>query len=152
MPSDEDVLIERCRDELGDWRVCVLTPYGTRVHAPWCMAVTAKLRAERGIEVESMWSDDGFVLRLPENEEPLDASWLLPSPAELRDLVLRQLGSTSVFAAKFREAASRALLLPRRRPGMRAPLWQQRKRSADLLGVAVALRRRSPFCSKPIAR
>ena len=136
VPSDEDVLIERCRDELGDWRVCVLTPYGTRVHAPWCMAVTSKLRAERGIEVESMWSDDGFVLRLPENEEPLDASWLVPSPAELRELVLRQLGSTSVFAAKFREAASRALLLPRRRPGMRAPLWQQRKRSADLLGVA----------------
>ncbi len=136
VPSDEDILIERCRDELGDWRICVLTPYGTRVHAPWCMAVTSKLRAERGIEAESMWSDDGFVLRLPENEEPLDASWLLPSPAELRDLVLRQLGSTSVFAAKFREAASRALLLPRRRPGMRAPLWQQRKRSADLLGVA----------------
>ncbi len=136
VPSDEDVLIERCRDELGDWRICVLTPYGTRVHAPWCMAVTSKLRAERGVEAESMWSDDGFVLRLPENEEPLDASWLLPSPSELRDLVLRQLGSTSVFAAKFREAASRALLLPRRRPGMRAPLWQQRKRSADLLGVA----------------
>jgi ATP-dependent helicase Lhr and Lhr-like helicase len=136
VPSDEDVLIERCRDELGDWRICVLTPFGTRVHAPWCMAVTSKLRAERGIEAESMWSDDGFVLRLPENEEPLDASWLVPSPAELRELVLRQLGSTSVFAAKFREAASRALLLPRRRPGMRAPLWQQRKRSADLLGVA----------------
>jgi ATP-dependent helicase Lhr and Lhr-like helicase len=144
VPSDEDVLIERCRDELGDWRICVLTPYGTRVHAPWCMAVTSKLRAERGIEVESMWSDDGFVLRLPENEEPLDAAWLLPSPAELRDLVLRQLGSTSVFAAKFREAASRALLLPRRRPGMRAPLWQQRKRSADLLGVA------SQYTSFPI--
>jgi ATP-dependent helicase Lhr and Lhr-like helicase len=136
VPSDEDVLIERCRDELGDWRICVLTPYGTRIHAPWCMAVTSKLRAERGVEAESMWSDDGFVLRLPENEEPLDASWLIPSPAELRELVLRQLGSTSVFAAKFREAASRALLLPRRRPGMRAPLWQQRKRSADLLGVA----------------
>ncbi len=74
VPSDEDVLIERCRDELGDWRICVLTPYGSRVHAPWCMAVTSKLRAERGIEAESMWSDDGFVLRLPENEEPLDAS------------------------------------------------------------------------------
>jgi ATP-dependent Lhr-like helicase len=144
VPSDEDVVIERCRDELGAWRICVLTPHGTRVHAPWCMAVTAKLRAERGIEAESMWSDDGFVLRLPENEEPLDASWLLPSPAELRELVLRQLGSTSVFAAKFREAASRALLLPKRRPGMRAPLWQQRKRSADLLGVA------SQYTSFPI--
>jgi ATP-dependent Lhr-like helicase len=136
VPSDEDVLIERCRDELGDWRICVLTPYGTRVHAPWCMAVAAKLRAERGIEAESMWSDDGFVLRLPENEEPLDGSWLLPSPRELRDLILRQLGTTSVFAAKFREAASRALLLPKRRPGQRAALWQQRKRAADLLAVA----------------
>ncbi len=136
VPSDEDVLVERCRDELGDWRICVLSPYGSRVHAPWCMAVASKLRADRGIEAETMWSDDGFVLRLPENEEPLDPSWLLPAAAEFRDLVLRQLGSTSVFAAKFRECASRALLLPKRRPGMRAPLWQQRKRSADLLAVA----------------
>ncbi|MCX6630630.1 MAG: DEAD/DEAH box helicase [Candidatus Solibacter sp.] len=136
VPSDRDIVIERCRDELGDWRVCVLTPFGSRVHAPWCMAVTAKLRAERGVEVETMWSDDGFVIRLPENEEPLETDWLLPAPAELKDLVLRQLGSTSLFAAKFREAAARALLLPRRRPGIRAPLWQQRKRAADLLAVA----------------
>ncbi len=136
VPSDRDIVIERCRDELGDFRVCVLTPFGSRVHAPWCMAVTAKLRAERGIEVETMWSDDGFVIRLPETEEPLETDWLLPAPAELKDLVLRQLGSTSLFAAKFREAAARALLLPRRRPGIRAPLWQQRKRAADLLAVA----------------
>ena len=136
VPSDRDIVIERCRDELGDWRVCVLTPFGSRVHAPWCMAVTAKLRAERGVEVETMWSDDGFVIRLPETEEPLETDWLLPAPAELKDLVLRQLGSTSLFAAKFREAAARALLLPRRRPGIRAPLWQQRKRAADLLAVA----------------
>ena len=136
VPSDRDIVIERCRDELGDFRVCVLTPFGSRVHAPWCMAVTAKLRAERGVEVETMWSDDGFVIRLPETEEPLETDWLLPAPAELKDLVLRQLGSTSLFAAKFREAAARALLLPRRRPGIRAPLWQQRKRAADLLAVA----------------
>ena len=136
VPSDRDIVMERCHDELGDWRVCVLTPFGTRVHAPWCMAATAKLRAERGIEAESMWNDDGFVLRLPEDEELLDTGWLLPSAAELKDLVLRQLGSTSLFAAKFREAAARALLLPRRRPGVRAPLWQQRKRAADLLSVA----------------
>ena len=71
-PAIEDIVIERCRDELGDWRVCVLTPFGSRVHAPWCMAVTARLRAERGIEVESMWSDDGFVIRLPESEELLE--------------------------------------------------------------------------------
>ena len=136
VPSDRDIVIERCHDELGDWRVCVMTPFGTRVHAPWCMAATAKLRAERGIEAESMWNDDGFVIRLPEDEEALDSGWLLPSAAELKDLVLRQLGSTSLFAAKFREAAARALLLPRRRPGVRAPLWQQRKRAADLLSVA----------------
>jgi ATP-dependent Lhr-like helicase len=136
IPSDEDVVIEICRDDLGDRRVCVMTPFGSRVHAPWCIAVTAKLRAEHGWEVESMWSDDGFVIRLPENEEPIDSSLLIPAPAELRDLVIRQLGSTSLFAAKFREAAARALLLPRRRAGQRTPLWQQRKRAADLLAVA----------------
>jgi ATP-dependent helicase Lhr and Lhr-like helicase len=98
--------------------------------------VTAKLRAERGLEVESMWSDDGFVLRVPDSDETIRSEDLLPSPAEFKDLVLRQLGSTSLFAAKFREAAGRALLLPKRRPGLRAPLWQQRKRAADLLAVA----------------
>jgi ATP-dependent helicase Lhr and Lhr-like helicase len=136
VPSDEDIVLEICRDELGDRRVCVMTPFGSRVHAPWCMTVTAKLRAERGLEVESMWSDDGFVLRLPDSDAALEVDDFVLSPAELKDLVLRQLGSTSLFAAKFREAASRALLLPKRRPGMRAPLWQQRKRAADLLAVA----------------
>jgi ATP-dependent Lhr-like helicase len=136
VPSDEDIVIERCRDELGDWRICVLTPFGSRVHAPWCMAAMAKLRDERGLEAESMWSDDGFVIRLPETEEPVDSEYLIPVLTEFRDLVLRQLGSTSLFAARFREAAGRALLLPKRRPGSRAPLWQQRKRSADLLAVA----------------
>jgi len=144
VPSDEDVLVEICRDELGDRRICVLTPFGSRVHAPWCMAVTAKLRAERGMEVESMWSDDGFVLRLPDSDAAVETEDFVLSPAELKELVLRQLGSTSLFAAKFREAASRALLLPKRRPGMRAPLWQQRKRAADLLAVA------SRFSSFPI--
>ena len=136
VPNDEEILIERCRDELGDWRICVLTPFGSRVHAPWCMAVTSRLRAQRGLDVETMWSDDGFVIRLPEGEEPLEEADLLPSAVELKELVLRQLGSTSLFAAKFREAAGRALLLPRRRPGLRAPLWQQRKRAAELMAVA----------------
>src|SRR5580700_10360610 len=144
LPSDQDIVIETCRDELGDRRVCVLTPFGSRVHAPWCMAVTAKLRSERGLEVESMWSDDGFVLRIPDSDETIFPEQLLPAPAEFQQLVLRQLGSTSLFAAKFREAAARALLLPRRRPGMRTPLWQQRKRSADLLAVAAR------FASFPI--
>ncbi len=136
VPSDQDIVIEIVRDELGDRRVCVLTPFGNRVHAPWCMAVDAKIRAERGWEVESLWSDDGFVIRLPGNEEPIESSLLLPTAAELRDLVLRELGSTSLFAAKFREASARALLLPKRRAGQRAPLWQTRKRAADLLAVA----------------
>jgi ATP-dependent Lhr-like helicase len=136
IPSDEQIVIEICRDEMGDRRVCVLTPFGSRVHAPWCMAVGAKLRDELGWEVESMWTDDGFVIRLPENEAPIDSAMLLPTPVEMKALVLRQLGSTSLFAAKFRESASRALLLPRRRAGQRTPLWQQRKRAADLLAVA----------------
>ena len=136
VPSDQDIVIEIVRDELGDRRICVLTPFGNRVHAPWCMAVDAKIRSERGWEVESVWSDDGFVIRLPGNEEPIDSSLLLPSATELKDLVLRELGSTSLFAAKFREASARALLLPKRRAGQRAPLWQTRKRAADLLAVA----------------
>src|SRR6202162_570384 len=144
VPSDEDVVVEICRDELGDRRICVLTPFGSRVHAPWCMAVTAKLRAERGLEVESMWSDDGFVIRIPDSDEEITSEQLIPDPAEFQQLVLRQLGSTSLFAAKFREAAARALLLPKRSAGMRAPLWQQRKRAADLLAVA------SRFSSFPI--
>ncbi|MGC1687327.1 MAG: helicase-related protein, partial [Candidatus Acidiferrales bacterium] len=124
IPSDQDIVIEICRDELGDRRVCVLSPFGSRVHAPWCMAVIAKLRVERGLEVESMWSDDGFVLRIPDSDEAILSEQLLPTPAEFQQLVLRQLGSSSLFAAKFREAAARALLLPRRRPGMRTALWQ----------------------------
>jgi ATP-dependent Lhr-like helicase len=136
VPSDQDIVIEIVRDELGDRRVCVLSPFGNRVHAPWCMAVDAKIRAERGWEVESLWSDDGFVIRLPDNEEAIDENLLLPSRGELKDLVVRELGSTSLFAAKFREAAARALLLPKRRAGQRAPLWQTRKRAADLLAVA----------------
>jgi ATP-dependent Lhr-like helicase len=136
VPNDQDIVIETCRDELGDRRICVLTPFGSRVHAPWCMAVSAKLRSERALDVESMWSDDGFVLRIPESDEEIASEQLLPDPTEFQQLVLQQLGSTSLFAAKFREAASRALLLPRRRAGQRTPLWQQRKRAADLLAVA----------------
>ncbi len=144
VPNDKHIVVERCRDELGDWRVCVLTPFGSRVHAPWCIAITAKLRADYGREVESMWSEDGFVLRLPDSDEPLDIESLFPSVAEFTSLVTHQLGGTSLFAAKFREAAGRALLLPRRRPGQRTALWQQRKRAADLLSVA------SRFSSFPL--
>jgi ATP-dependent helicase Lhr and Lhr-like helicase len=136
IPSDEDILIETYQDELGDRRVCVLTPFGSRVHIPWCMGATAKLRDATGLVVETMWSDDGFVLRLPDSDQPVRPEILLPAPEEFKELILRELESTSLFAAKFREAAARALLLPKRRPDMRAPLWQQRKRAADLLAVA----------------
>src|SRR6185312_3045889 len=91
VPNDEQILVEHCRDELGDWRVCLLSPFGSRVHAAWCMAVTARLRAERGMEVETMWSDDGFIIRLPDTDVALETEALLPSASELKDLVLRQL-------------------------------------------------------------
>ena len=136
VPDDHTIVIERCRDELGDYRVCVLSPLGGRVHAPWSMAAVARIRDRLGIEVESLWTDDGFVVRFPDSDTPPDPSLLVPAPEELEDLLLRQLGSSALFAARFRENASRALLLPRRRPGQRAPLWQQRKRAADLLAVA----------------
>jgi ATP-dependent Lhr-like helicase len=136
VPDDRNIVIERVRDELGDWRVCVLTPFGSRVHAPWAMAVTAKLRALYAYEVETMWSEDGFVLRFPETEEAPAIEPILLEAEEAAELVLRQLGSTALFAAKFRESAARALLLPRRRADGRTPLWQQRKRAYDLLSVA----------------
>jgi ATP-dependent Lhr-like helicase len=144
IPDDRNIVIERVRDELGYWRVCVLTPFGSRVHAPWAMAATAKLRAVNGQEVETMWSEDGFVLRFPETEEAPAIDRLLLEPEEAAELVLRQLGSTALFAAKFRESAARALLLPRRRADGRTPLWQQRKRAYDLLSVA------SRYASFPI--
>ena len=144
VPDDRTILIERSQDDVGDWRVSVLTPFGSQVHAPWAMAVTAQLRDERGLDAEVMWSDDGFVVRMPEGDAPIDPALLVPDPDDVERLVVRQLGSTALFAARFREAAGRALLLPRRRPGQRAPLWQQRKRAADLLAVA------SRFGSFPI--
>ena len=129
-------MVERYLDEVGDWRVCVLSPFGARVHAPWATAVTARLRESRGSDAEMLWSDDGVVFRLPESEEPPDVADFLPDPDEVEDLVTRNLGQTSLFAARFRENAARALLLPRRYPGRRSPLWAQRKRAADLLAVA----------------
>jgi ATP-dependent Lhr-like helicase len=136
VPDDRTIVIERCRDELGDWRVCVLTPFGSRIHIPWAMAVTAKIRASGGPDVEAMWGDDGFVLRFPDTDEPPDAEWFRIASAEAMQLVLRQLGATALFAGRFREAAGRALLLPRKRVDQRSPLWQLRKRSYDLLAIA----------------
>src|SRR5438093_7565132 len=136
VPDANTVVIERVRDELGDWRVCVLSPRGGRIHAPWAMAAAAKIREETGVDVETLWSDDGFVVSFPDVDQPPDPRLLLPDPEEVQALVVRQLGATALFAAKFRENAARSLLLPKRRLGMRAPLWQQRKRAADLLAVA----------------
>jgi ATP-dependent Lhr-like helicase len=136
VPDDRTIVIERCRDELGDWRVCLLSPLGGRVMAPWSMAILAGMREDGGIDAETMWNDDGLVVRFPDTDEPPDPRLLLPDPDDVEALVLRQLGATSLFAARFREAAARALLLPRRRIGGRTPLWQQRKRAADLLAVA----------------
>ncbi|MGZ5462541.1 MAG: Lhr family helicase [Thermoanaerobaculia bacterium] len=144
VPDDRTIVIERVVDELGDWRVCVLSPFGGKIHAPWAMAVTAKVRNELAIDVESMWSDDGFIIRFPETDNPPPAELVLPDPDEVEQLLLRQLGASSMFAAKFREAAARALLLPRTRVRGRTPLWQQRKRAYDLLQVA------SRFGSFPI--
>ncbi len=144
VPDDRTVVIERCLDEVGDWRVCVLSPLGSRIHAPWAMAVTALVRSRTGVDVEVMWGDEGFVVRFPETEQPPDPELMLPDADEIEGLVLRQLGSTSLFAARFRETAARALLLPRRRAGQRTPLFLQRKRASDLLAVA------SRFGSFPI--
>ena len=136
VPDDRTIVVERCRDELGDWRVCVLSPLGGKVLIPWCLAVVARFRLELGIDVETMWSDDGFVVRVPDMDEPPAADLFVPAPEAVESLVLQQLGGSAIFAAKFREVAGRSLLLPRRRAGRRAPLWQQRKRAADLLAVA----------------
>ncbi len=136
VPDDGTVVVERCRDEVGDWRVCVLTPFGSRIHTPWVMAVETRIRETTGIDVETMWGDDGFVVRFPDADEPPDASLMLPPADAVTGIVTEAVGGSSLFAAHFREVAGRCLLLPRRRPGLRTPLWQQRKRAADLLAVA----------------
>ena len=138
LPTDRRIVVERFRDELGDWRLVVLTPFGGRVHAPWTMALEARLAEHRGLEVQTIWSDDGIAIRLPEGDASLDGveALLFPDPDEVEELVVGRVGQSSLFASRFRENAARALLLPRRRPGTRTPLWQQRQRAADLLAVA----------------
>ena len=136
LPSDRTVVVERFRDEIGDWRVCILTPFGARVHAPWAMALGARLRDALGLEVQSLWSDDGIALHLPDSDAPPPALDLLLDPDEMEDIVVREVGETALFGARFRENAARALLIPRRRPGQRTPLWQQRLKAQSLLQVA----------------
>ena len=117
VPSDRTVVVERFRDEIGDWRICILTPFGARVHAPWAMAVGARLRESLGLEVQSIWSDDGIAFHLPDADSPPATDLLLLDPDELEELVLAEVGQTALFGARFRENAARALLIPRRRPG-----------------------------------
>ncbi|WP_370288149.1 ATP-dependent helicase [Nocardioides sp.] len=137
LPSDATVLVERFRDELGDWRLAVHSPYGTAVHAPWALAINARLRERFGVDGQAMASDDGIVIRIPDTDaEPPGADLVAFEPDEIEEVVTREVGGSALFAARFRECAARALLLPRRDPGRRSPLWQQRQRAAALLEVA----------------
>ncbi|HEU4400264.1 MAG TPA: DEAD/DEAH box helicase [Actinomycetota bacterium] len=136
LPDDRTIVVERFRDELGDWRVCVHSPFGAQVHAPWAQAIEARVRERLGLEVQTMYTDDGVVVRLPEADEAPPGDSILFDPDEVEDLVVGEVGGSALFASRFRECAARALLLPRRRPDRRTPLWQQRQRSAGLLQVA----------------
>jgi ATP-dependent Lhr-like helicase len=154
VPDDRTIVIERFRDELGDWRVAVHSPFGAQVHAPWALCVTARMRERFGVDVQAMHGDDGIVLRLPDIEFDAAAgpaglgaelmSLIILDPDDVHDLVTTEIGGSALFAARFRECAARALLLPRRRPDRRQALWQQRQRSAQLLTVA------SQYASFPI--
>ncbi len=137
LPSDRDLVVERFRDELGDWRVCLLTPFGARVHAPLALALRARVSAEVGYDVPTVWSDDGVVLSLADGDEPPALEGLLPDAEELEERLLEELSRSPVFASQFRENAARALLLPRRRPGKRTPLFAQRLRANKLMGIAL---------------
>ncbi len=136
VPTDRQIVVERFRDELGDWRVAVLSPFGARVHAPWALAIETRLRQEADVECQALWSDDGIIVRLPEAEDAPPLESILIDPEQVEELVVTALGGAALFAARFRENAARSLLLPRRRPGARTPLWQLRQRAADLLQVA----------------
>ncbi len=145
LPDDRTIVVERFRDELGDWRLVVHSPFGAPVHAPWALAVGTRLREHYGVDVQAMHSDDGMVFRLPDTEaEPPGAEIIALAAEEVEQIVTAEVGGSALFASRFRECAARALLLPRRDPGRRSPLWQQRQRSAQLLEVA------SRFGSFPI--
>lgn len=140
LPHDKKIVIERFRDELGDWRVVVHSPLGHPVHAPWALAIAGRLQESFGVNVQAQAADDGIVLRLPDIDsddiDSLLAEAIALDPETARDLVTQEIGKSALFASRFRECAARALLLPRRRPDKRQPLWQQRQRAAQLLEVA----------------
>src|SRR4051794_31391793 len=137
LPSDRTLVVERFRDELGDWRLVVHSPYGVPVHAPWALAINARLRERYGVDGQAIASDDGIVIRIPDTDaDPPTGEVIGFEPDEIDDLVTQEVGASALFASRFRECAARALLPPRRDPGRRSPLWQQRQRSAALLEVA----------------
>lgn len=137
VPTDTTLVVERFRDELGDWRVVLHSPYGMPVHAPWALAVSARVRERLGVDGAAMAGDDGIVVRIPDTDaEPPGAELFVFEHEELEALVTEEVGGSALFAARFRECAARALLLPRRDPGRRSPLWQQRQRASQLLDVA----------------
>ena len=141
IPSDRTIVLERFRDEIGDWRLCVLSPYGGRVHAAWGLAISARIRERFNIDGEALWSDDGIVVRLPDvdfedTEAASYADLVAIDPEEIEQIVVGELGSSALFGARFRENAGRSLLIPRAYPGRRTPLWQQRLKSQSLLEVA----------------
>ncbi len=137
VPTDRTLVVERFRDELGDWRLVLHSPYGMQVHAPWALAVTARVRDRFGYDGSAVAGDDGIVVRLADAEgEPPGAELFVFDPDELEQAVTDEVGGSALFAARFRECAARALLLPRRDPGRRSPLWQQRQRASQLLEVA----------------
>ncbi len=136
LPSDRTIVIERFRDEIGDWRLCVLSPYGARVHAAWGLAIGRRIREQFDLESDAIWSDDGIIVHLPDADEPPGAELVMVEPDEVQEMVVAELGASALFGARFRENAARALLLPRARPGKRTPLWQQRLKAQSLLEVA----------------
>jgi ATP-dependent Lhr-like helicase len=136
VPSDRTVVVERFRDEIGDWRLCVLTPFGGRVHAAWSLAIAHRLRERDGLEADAIYSDDGIAIHLPDSDEPPGAELVLLEPDELEDMVVAELAGSALFGSRFRENAARSLLIPRAYPGKRTPLWQQRLKSQNLLEVA----------------
>ena len=137
VPNDRTLVVERFRDELGDWRVVLHSPFGLGVHAPWALAVGARVRNHYGVDAASMAGDDGIVVRVPDTDaDPPGADLFVFEADEVERLVTDELGGSALFAARFRECAARALLLPRRNPGRRSPLWQQRQRASQLLDVA----------------
>jgi len=136
VPSDRAIVVERFRDEIGDWRLCVLSPFGGRIHAAWGLALSARIRDQLGLESDAIWSDDGIIVHLPDAEEPPGAELVMLEPDEVEDAVVAELSASALFGARFRENAARALLIPRARPGKRTPLWQQRLKAQSLLEVA----------------